>query len=37
MIVTLKALRHNMENSKYNYLLKQAPFADGLIEMLEYV
>ena len=35
--MTLKALRHNMKNSKYCYLLKSASFADGLIEMLEYI
>ena len=33
----LKALCHNMENSNYCCLLKQAPFADGLVEMLKYL
>ena len=35
--MTLKTLRHSMKNSKYCYLLKAAPFEDGLIEMLEYI
>ena len=36
IIVTLKALCHNAKNSKYCHLLKQTPFTDGLIKMLEY-